>query len=214
MSRRRRDVAPTKSNLLRLREALGFVRAGHELLDQKREVLLEELLDVRREAGQLRHEVEAALAAAYGALRDALLAGGRVALEAEALAPAGSQALRVRERSVMGVVVPLVELEIRDPVQPTAAPGWGPAGAAVVARRIREILPAIARLAEIEVSSARLATELEKTQRRVNALEHVFLPEIGDTIRHIDGALEEREREERFQMKRLKARVGPGLEEA
>src|SRR5512143_1816961 len=108
---RRTDIPATKSNLLRLREHLDFVRAGHQLLDQKREVLLEELLDVYHDAGEVRRPVESALAALYRALRQALLAAGRVSLEAEALADAGSQRLRVRERSVMGVVIPLLDLE-------------------------------------------------------------------------------------------------------
>ncbi len=213
MSRRLREVAPTKSNLLRLRERLGFVVAGHELLDQKREILLEELVDMRREAGHLRREVEAALGAAWQALRGAILAGGHAPLEAEALAMRGSQQLRVRERSVMGVIVPLVELDMGELAQPVVAPGDGPVGAALVGRAIRELLPMLARLAEIEVSCLRLATELQKTQRRVNALASVFIPEYRDTLRFIEGALEEREREERFQMKRLKAARGAAGEE-
>src|SRR5512143_3108523 len=104
---RRTDIPATKSNLLRLREHLDFVRAGHELLDQKREVLLEELLDVYHDAGDVRRTAESALSAIYRALRQALLAGGRASLEADALVDAGSQGLRVRERSVMGVVIPL-----------------------------------------------------------------------------------------------------------
>jgi V/A-type H+/Na+-transporting ATPase subunit D len=210
---RRTDVPATKSNLLRLREALDVITSGHELLDQKREILLEELVDVQRESGEVRREVEVALSAVYRALREALLAGGRPPLEAEALADAGSQRLRVRERSVMGVIVPLVEVETTER-RPATAPGWGPASVARVRRGVRALLPALVRLAEIEVSCRRLAAELQKTQRRVNALEHLFIPEHRDTIRFIEGSLEEREREAFFHMKRAKARretAGKGL---
>jgi len=210
---RRTDVPATKSNLLRLREHLEFVRAGHELLEQKREVLLEELLDVHREAGALRRATEAALAAAYRSLAQALLAGGRALLEREALAEEGTQRLRARERSVMGVVVPLLELEVGGAGGPAAAPGWSPPAAARVGRQVRALLPGLARLAEIEVSCLRLGTELRATQRKVNALENVFIPEYRDTIHFIEGSLDEREREALFQRKRVKARQTGGAAE-
>ena len=203
---RRTDIPATKSSLLRLKEHFGFVTSGHELLDQKREVLLEALMDIYREAGQLRRSVEKELAELYDGLRAALLAGGRAALEAEALAGAGSQQLHERERSIMGAIIPLLELESADAHGPAAAPGWGPTGAAVTRQRVRKLLPALVRLAEIEVSCRRLATELQKTQRKVNALESIFIPEYRDTIHFIEASLEEKEREALFQLKRLKGR--------
>ena len=203
---RRTDIPATKSNLLRLKEQFNFVTAGHALLDQKREVLLGDLVDIHREAGSLWRELVADLAEVYGAFRAALLAQGRGALEEEALAPAAPLALRVRERSVMGVIVPLLELEAGEQPAPVTAPGWGAAGAAEVRQRVRQLLPALVRLAEVEVSCRRLAVELQKTQRKVNALEHIFLPQYRDTIHFIDSSLEEKEREALFHMKRLKAR--------
>jgi V/A-type H+-transporting ATPase subunit D len=206
---RRTDIPATKSNLLRLKEQFSFVKAGHALLDQKREVLLEDLVDIHREAGQLWQQLLADLTTVYAALRAALLTQGRGVVEEEALAPAAPLDLRVRERSVMGVIVPLLELETGAQPAPVTAPGWGPAGIAEVRQRVRQLLPALARLAEVEVSCRRLAVELQKTQRKVNALEHIFLPQYRDTIHFIDSSLEEKEREALFHMKRLKARREP-----
>jgi V/A-type H+-transporting ATPase subunit D len=203
---RRADIPATKSNLLRLKEHFAFVQSGHDLLEQKREVLLEALIDIYREAGQARRSLEADLSTLYRGLREAMLTGGRAALEAEALARAGAQQLRGRERSVMGAIVPLLELESIDPRGPAAAPGWATPGAAYTRRRVRQLLPQLVRLAEIEVSCRRLAAELQKTQRKVNALESIFIPEYRDTIHFIEGSLEEKERESLFQMKRLKGR--------
>jgi V/A-type H+/Na+-transporting ATPase subunit D len=203
---RRTDIPPTKSNLLRLREHFGFVKSGHELLDQKREVLLEALMDIYREAGELRRTLEADLAKLYAGLQAALLAAGRPILETEATADAGVHQLRGRERSVMGAIIPLLELESVDRAGPTAAPGWTPPAADHTRGRVRRLLPSLVRLAEIEVSCRRLATELQKTQRKVNALENIFIPEYRDTIHFIEGSLEEKEREALFQMKRLKGR--------
>jgi V/A-type H+-transporting ATPase subunit D len=203
------NVAPTKSTLLRLREHFGFVTAGHKLLDQKREVLLDELVQVFREARQFRRRLQRDFAALYAPVRAALLVAGRSAVEREAVAAAGTQALAMRERSVMGVIVPLLELEASDAPQPVTAPGDGPGGPAAARRWVRDLLPALIHLAELEVSCRRLAAELQKTQRRVNALEHVFIPQYRDTIRFIEASLEEKEREALFQLKRLKARRKP-----
>ena len=207
---RRTDIPATKSNLLRLREHFGFVKSGHDLLDQKREVLLEELVDMYRETRHLRGELERGLAQLYDGLRAALLAGGRPALDAEAAAHAGTQELTVQERSIMGVVIPLLELQVTAQPEPVTAPGSGPAGIAATRRQIRQLLPLLVRVAELEVSCRRLATELQKTQRKVNALENVFIPEYRDTIHFIESSLEEKEREALFQMKRLKSRREPG----
>jgi V/A-type H+-transporting ATPase subunit D len=201
---RRTDIPPTKSNLLRLKEDFGFVRSGHALLEQKREVLLEELTEMQRETAQLRRAAEAALTAAYEALRDALLANERRSIEVEALAFSGTQNLQLRERSIMGVVVPLLDIEMSEPAEPTTAPGWAGPGAVIVRRRVRGLLERLVHLAESEVSCHRLAAELQKTQRKVNALEHVFIPEHRDTIQFIESTLEEREREALFHRKRLK----------
>ncbi len=209
---RRSGIPATKSNLLRLREHFGFVKAGHELLDQKREVLLEALVDIYREAREVRRSVEADLVKLYAELRAALLAAGRAVLEADALADAGGHRLRGRERSVMGAIMPLLELESVDHAGPSAAPGWGPPAADRIRRQVRQLLPALVRLAETEVSCRRLATELQKTQRKVNALESIFIPEYRDTIHFIEGSLEEKEREALFQMKRLKGRRTGGPE--
>lgn len=203
---RRTDVPATKSTLLRMRERFVFVQDGHKLLEQKREVLLEELMQIAREAKQSRRQLAAALEEAYATLRAALLADGRPQLEAEALAASPGQSLRVRERSVMGVTVPLLSFEGPPPALAAVAPGTASPGAALAGRRIRALLEALVRQAEVEVSCQRLAAELQKTQRRVNALENIFIPEYRDTIRFIEASLEEKEREGLFQMKRLKGR--------
>ncbi|MBI3785180.1 MAG: V-type ATP synthase subunit D [Deltaproteobacteria bacterium] len=203
---RRRDLPATKSNLLRLRADLGLVRAGHELLDQKRQVLLEQLIDLSRDAEQQRRQTEEGLKAAYGALRAALVAGGEDAVRAEAIADPGSPTLQVREHSVMGVIIPLLELAAIAPLHAVTAPGHAPAAVSLVRRRIGTALAQLIRLAETEISCRRLALELQKTQRKVSALENIFIPEYRDTIGFIAGALEEKEREGLFHLKRLKAR--------
>ncbi len=211
------DVPTTKSNLLRLKERLGFVKAGHALLDQKREVLLEELLVLQRDAVALRRGLDTALTELYGALRNALVADGRAAIEAEALGsadPAAGLRVRRRERSVMGVVIPLLELADDAPVGPITAPGWISPHPAHVRTRLHALQADLVHLAEVEVSCHRLALELQRTQRKVNALENIFIPQYRDTIRFIEASLEEKEREALFHLKRVKGRRGAARRDA
>lgn len=209
---RRTDVPTTKSALLRMREQFVFVQAGYDLLEQKREVLLEELMQIARDAGVSRRRLTGALERAYAALRAALLTDGRPSVEAEALAPPTPAELRVQERSVMGVAVPLLSFAGPPAAVAGAAGGTASPGAAFVGRRIRGLLSALVHQAEVEISCRRLAAELQKTQRKVNALEHIFIPEYRDTIHFIEGSLEEKEREALFQMKRLKGRRSDAAE--
>ena len=203
---RRPEIAATKSNLLRLKERYRFVAAGHDLLDQKREVLLEELVEMYRDARQLRREITSALATVYQGVRDGLLAGGGLYLETAALSPPGAIALQARERSVMGVIVPLLEIDAAPIATPPVGTAWGAVAAGRTCRAVRALLPQLVHLAEIESACHRVATELQRTQRKVHALETIFLPDYRDTIRFIEGALEEKEREGLFHMKRLKSR--------
>lgn len=207
---RRLSVPVTKNNLLRLRGDLVFLRAGRELLDQKREFLSDALLTFEREARALRADVEAKLAAAYELLAEAHAAHGetglaRLALGAQALPP-----IDVRERSLMGVVVPMVSRAAENGESAAPAPLRAAADASglaadAAAGALAALVPAILELAEIETSCLRLARELRGVQRKLNALEVVHIPAHRDTIRFIADQLEEREREQLFQLKRIRS---------
>jgi len=200
----------TKSNLLRLRGDLLFLRAGRDLLDQKREFLSDALSTFERDAQRLRANAESKLAAAYELLAEAHAAHGAdglasLALGADPLAP-----IDVRERSLMGVVVPMVRptAESSDSDAPSglrAAAGASGLAADAAAAALRAILPALLELAELESSCLRLAHELQAVRRKLNALEVVHIPAHRETIRFIADQLEEREREQLFQLKRIRA---------
>ena len=215
-------VAMSKSSLLRLRSDLEFLRAGRELLEQKREFLSEALRTFAREAGAARERLEEGLAAAYEALAEAHAALGEVGLDALALAAAPVGRVTVRERSLMGVIVPVAQLADPAPVEQAAqdaatpevpseagALRAGPDGpglaAGVAAAGLRALLPELAALAELETSCSRLARELSRTRRKLNAHEQVHIPTHVETIRFLAEQLEEREREALFQLKRVQA---------
>jgi V/A-type H+-transporting ATPase subunit D len=200
----------TKSALLRLRADLEFLEAGRELLDQKREFLKEALLTFDREAATLRERLESELRGSADELAEAHAALGDEGLRRLALAAAPLQPPEVHERSLMGVAVPVVQPRAEeDPVAGlAAAPGESGAAAAQVARRLRRLAVPLAELGALESCCLRLAAELARTRRKLNALEVVHIPNHRETIRFIADRLEEREREALFQLKRVKSLAG------
>lgn len=210
-------VAPTRSNLLRMRQALKLAQEGYEILDKKREVLTNELIHQAYNAATQQSQVWQKLAEAYRALEEARLSMGREHLEWTALAVNKSVEVEIKLRSIMGVVIPTVEAHGEPPEMPY---GLGDTTVALdeAAAHFRQVLDEIPMLSEIMISVWRLARELQKTQRRVNALQYIFIPEYEEIVAFIESALEEREREEIFRLKRLKsktttARVGPTTRE-
>lgn len=215
MSRLR--IAPTRSNLLRIRESLQLARQGHEILDKKREMLTAELIRMAHDAATLQVQAWEHLANAYHALDVARLSMGREHLEWAALSVNETVEVEVRPRSVMGVVLPTVDAHGGPPEMPYGLSDTTVALDEAVAR-FRRVIGEIPTLSETMTAVWRLARELQKTQRRVNALQNIFIPQYEETITFIESSLEEREREETFRLKRIKSRVarptvGPAMRE-
>jgi len=199
------NISPTRSNLIQTRQTLELAREGHDILDQKREVLTGELVQRAHDAVALQETVWERLRAAYRALDRARLSMGREHLEWTALAVNTTIEVDITMYSVMGVVLPTVEAHGSPPEMP-----YGPGDTTVsldeAVAQFNAVLDAVPALAQKVTSIWRLAHELQKTQRRVNALEHIFIPTYEDTVGYIESTLEEREREETFRLKRLKGR--------
>lgn len=200
-----RRMAPTRSNLMSARKTLTLVREGHDILDKKREVLTTELVHIAHDATQLQAEVWELLNRAYEALREARLELGREHLEWAALSVTETIEVDVTPRSVMGVTVPSVKGK-GGPPEVSYSMGNTTVALEEAAQRFRTVLSRVPELAETLTAAWRIARDLQKTQRRVNALEHVFIPQYEETIAYIEDVLEEREREELFRMKRIKSR--------
>jgi V/A-type H+/Na+-transporting ATPase subunit D len=187
--------------------------------EEKREFLSGALRTFSREARAVRTQLEERLGEAYEALAEAHGALSEAELDALALAAEPVGRLSLRERSLMGVVVPVAqwadETAAPDPAAPPegareatalrAGPGGPGLAASLAASRLRVLLPELTGLAELEVSCRRLARELVRTRRKLNALEQVHIPAHVETIRFLGEQLEEREREALFQLKRVSA---------
>jgi len=199
------DVPPTRSQWIELRKNLVFAQEGYELLDQKRTVLTMELLGRLDAVRRTERDLDPLLARAFAALRDTTLDLGSAALERHGRSVVGRPEIKVSARPVMGLLVPVLEITGHKPV-----PQFGvldtPARLDDAVKLFEEALVLVARLAELQNLVIRLARELRKTQRRVNALEKIFIPAYRETITYIADSLEERERESTVVMKMIKAR--------
>jgi len=202
----RYEMAPTKTNLMRIDRDLGFAQEGWELLDQKRKILVVELMGLIDRAVEAQKEVEAKLAEAFNALDQAVLRMGRREVNLIAVGMNIKSEISFSQKRVMGVSLPRVKVKFDD-----RSPYFAAAESSIwideAIKKFREILELLGNLAEARISLMRLSREVSKTIRRVNALEKIFIPDYKETLKYIEMALEEAEREAFFVMKLVKNRL-------
>jgi V/A-type H+-transporting ATPase subunit D len=207
-----RNLPPTKTNLLKLKEELAFATLGRELLDQKRAILVSELLALVEQATAFEKDVDATLAKAFAALEDATLAIGKL----QVLSLSGTiniaADINIQSRKIMGVQLPVIKTSFTE-----RSPYFGALGSDfrvdVAVSEFRDALGLMGRFAELKISIVRLAKEVRKTVRKVNALEKIAIPDLSQTISHIRERLEESDRDMFSLMKRVKNRLATTEEE-
>ena len=202
----RYEVAPTKTNLMRIKRDLGFAREGWELLDQKRKILIVELMGLIDRAVDVQEKTEKVLADAFEALDNAILRVGLRELEQISLAMGIRSEISISQRRVMGVSLPRVRLDFEDK-SPYFADTTGSIWVDEAISKFRDVLKLLCELAEARISLMRLSREVAKTIRRVNALAKIFIPDYEETLKYIETALEESEREAFFVLKLIKDRL-------
>lgn len=202
----RLNIPPTRSNLIRVKQELNFAREGYEILNRKREVLTGELIQMAHDAETVQREVWGLLERAYEALDTAQLTMGREKVEWAALAVRKNMEVTLRFRGIMGVAIPDIE-QHGNPDKMVYSPGETSAALDEASFDFRAVMERIPELSRMMTAVWRLANELRKTQRRVNALQHVFIPDYEETVAFIIATLEEREREDTFRLKLLKSQA-------
>ncbi|MDT4762008.1 V-type ATP synthase subunit D [Sphaerochaeta sp. PS] len=199
-------LAPTRSNLLRLADDLKFAQLGYELLDQKRSILVAELLTLVDQAVDYESRVFQSLTEAQASLSDAIMKMGRLRVGNLSGAVNIDYSIDLGKRRVMGVTLPKVETSFTD-----NSPYFSIEGTSILAElsieRYRTTLSLMGRLAELKVSIMRLAREVKKTIRKVNALEKIVIPDNQETITWMRGRIEEQERENFILLKVVKDRM-------
>ncbi len=200
------NIAPTRSNYLDLSRRLDLAEEGYDLLEQKRQILIFELMSRLGRARDAQRRAEEAMARAHAALAEAVLSVGADALDRAALGVSVRHEAEIDEQALMGIRLPEVAVTSEEPGAQFGVVGTGAATDAAM-RRFAEALQVLGELAELENAVLRLARELRKTQRRVNALSKIFIPNYSETIDSIVDSLEERERESLVIMKMVKERL-------
>jgi len=200
-------VPLTRSTLLETQRLLAVAREGHDLLDRKREVLLAELLSTIQAAEQGRAAMEASFKTAYEALIMSKMAVGVQGLQRAALAVRDRVDLKVAEHSIMGAVVPSIH-STPSTNRPSYSLGSTTVEVDRAAQAFRDLVGILCDAVERETTVLRLANEIRKTQRRVNALRNVVIPQMEEIIKVVREALEDAERESFYQAKMLKRQRG------
>ena len=199
-------VKPTRMELLRIRKRLELAEKGHKLLEDKRDALIERFFKSIKRRDEIKREVEDILSKAMQALIEAEMIMGidQVRVSAKMVGKIGE--IRFLKDNIMGVKVPKIDRENLDLKAEKFYSFTGTCIRLDEAKRLfEEALRKLIDLAEIDGAVKALALEIEKTKRRVNVLENVLIPKLQATRKRIEMLLEEREREDFFRRKRIKA---------
>ncbi|MBE6494137.1 MAG: V-type ATP synthase subunit D [Methanosphaera stadtmanae] len=199
-------VNPTRMELLDLKDRAKLAQKGHSLLKEKRDALIKEFFEILERVQGSRDEVEKKLEIAYAELNKAQVDMGDMAVKRAALSVRESVELDISSRSIMGVSVPVVKSVAKENNVLTRGYGFSETSVNldIAAKEFEECIKIIIELGEIEKTIILLASEVEATKRRVNALEHVVIPRILNTVKFIEMRLEEMERESFVRLKVIK----------
>ena len=196
------QVFPTKGNLINTKKSLDLAKVGFELLDRKRNIIVREMMQLIDRAAVIQSQIDSCYAESYQALQRANVAHG-VCDDIAASVPV-ENGLELTVRSVMGVEIPMVKLDA-EPV--SLRYGFMSTSSLVDEAYIKfdRVKKLTAELAEVENSVYRLATAVNKTQKRANALKNIIIPRLTSTVKFITDSLEEKEREDFSRLKVIKA---------
>jgi len=201
------DVKPTRSELIELKRKIKLSESGHKLLKMKRDGLILEFFEILKKAKTIRSELDEQFIVSQEKINVAKSVEGVVTVKSTAFSFKDTPGLKVESKNVMGVVVPKIESNsIKKNINER---GYGIIGTSSrideVAEAYENLVDMIIMAAEIETTIKRLLDDIEKTKRRVNALEFKVIPELSEARDFIILRLDEMERENTFRLKRIKA---------
>ena len=200
------NIAATKTNLLSIKKSLALTKEGYELLDEKRKILINELNSVIDIAEKLESDLNKMLKDAYATIDRGVVVMGRSRVESLSFAGGIKNEISISNRRVMGVDIPMVKLKITD-----KPPHHSPYGVSFYLEeaivKFKEVLKLIAQLAEKKIALLRIAEEVFKTIRKVNALEKIYIPTYEGTFKSISDRLDEEGRESFCMLKMIKTRL-------
>lgn len=201
-----REIQPTRSELLEVTKKIRLTKNGHKILKLKRDGLILEFFNILDQAKDLRQEIAKQYVQAQEKIAIAGAVDGVIAVRSAAYALTVHPEIQLRSRNLMGVVVP--EIKSSRIVAPLDERGYGIIGTSPrideAADAYEKLVETVVKAAELETTMKKLLDEIERTKRRVNALEFKVLPELEEIERFIRFRLEEMERDNIFRLKRIK----------
>ena len=204
------EVRPTRAELLERKQQIGLAQQGMDLLKQKRDALLIEFMGVMDETLRLSDSLQKTVREGQYSLAVAQAVDGVVALRSAGLATQGEIVVEMTGTKIMGVSVPVVT-KGESPLKSSFTRGYSITGVSSrideSAEKFEKILDVIIEYADIETRLKRLGEEIQKTNRRVNALEQITVPGLKEQVSYIKQALDERAREDLFRLKKVKKKI-------
>jgi len=205
-------VAPTRMELLKLKQRVSLAQRGHDLLREKMDALVIEFFEVLRRIGEARTGALKQLSLAYRELSVCSAVMGTIEARQASKEAKRELEVEISTRHVMGIVVPTLEVEKVE--RDALARGYSLHTTSSVldeaSKEFEKALGLMVKLAELEESARAIARELEKTKRRVNALEYILIPRLKAALKFIEMRLDEMERENFSRLKRIKAMLEAG----
>jgi len=199
------NTFPTKGNLILAKNSLTLAKQGYELMDKKRNILIRELIELIDKAKDIQTEIDGTFTSAYAALQKANIEMGIRNVEDLSFTIPEENSIEIKQRSIMGTEIPLVDFKLEDE-KPTYSFFNTRLSLDEATSSFRKVKELTLRLATIENSAYRLATSINKTQKRANALKNITIPHYVELVHNIQNALEEKEREEFTRLKVIKSR--------
>ncbi|MGV8907287.1 MAG: V-type ATP synthase subunit D [Acetobacterium sp.] len=197
-------TSPTKANLIKTKSRLNFSEKGYDLLDKKRTILIQEIMQLVKEAELIEKEIGQLFREAYEALQEASISMGLNHLEEFALSVTPEIPFEIRPRSVMGVDIPeVIYTESTENLLPYGFYENNPA-LDITIKKFSDVKYLSYQLAQIESTAYKLSLEIKKTQKSANALDKIQIPRLKESIKYIQDTIEEKEREEFFRLKKIK----------
>jgi len=202
------DIKPTRSELIKIKRQIKLAKSGYNLLKKKRDGLILEFFEILKRAKTLREELVNEYKIALEKINVARTLEGDLKVKSIAMAIKDIPDVKLETKNIMGVKVPKVEAaEIKKAFLERGYGIYNSSSIDEAAEVYERVVEKIIVAAEVETSMRKLLNEIEKTKRRVNALEFVVIPKMDDVKAFIQLRLEEMERENIFRMKRIKAKV-------
>lgn len=199
------NTFPTKGNLILVKNSLKLAKQGYELMDKKRNILMRELMELIDQAKNVQAEIDSTFSTAYLALQQANIEMGINNVSELSNTIPEENSIKIKQRSIMGTEIPLVEYD-NTVSKPTYAFFQTKLSLDEATKRFVKVKELTIRLSMIENSAYRLATNINKTLKRANALKNITIPYYTSLVQEIQNALEEKEREEFTRLKVIKRR--------